>query len=124
MNRARSGAENICGGVMLTYQSVENVKVARIKKAGRVVWYFLFATMILVATFRIIIPGFVLIYQGAEPPAYTSGFSSEEEAAEYRKLLRYHGLSWDIAIIEEDPDGSLWFYRDGQRCRLQWPAGR
>lgn len=109
---------------MLTYQSVENVKVARIKKAGQVVGFFLFATVVLVALFHIIILGFVLIYQGAERPSYASGFASEEDAADYRRLLRYHGLSWDIAIIEEDQDGSLWFYRDGQRCRLQWPAGR
>lgn len=108
---------------MLTYQACENVLVSRLKVAGKIVGAIFVAAVIGAAVVHVIIPGFMLICRGAEPVA-DRGFASAEERAEYYRLLRYHGLLSDVAMVEEDPDGSLWFNRDDQRCRLQWPEGR
>ena len=47
-----------------------------------------------------------------------TGFDSEEERAEHLRLLRKHGLQYDVAFIYEDRIGK-YFIRDGKRCAFK-----
>lgn len=101
---------------MLTYQSCENVLIARAKKAAKVAAFIFFLAVCLTAIYHIILPGCRLIAQGAAPapvPVFT-----EADRAEHYRLLRKHGLDGDVSVLEIGKNGDLYFYRDGKRCRF------
>lgn len=104
---------------MLTYLACEDVAKSRLRKAGRVIGFVVVAAVVMVAVFHIIIPSFVMIARGGEPPAVEPAVLSESDRVEHSRLLLKHGLLWDVAVIEEDRDGSLWFWRDGKRCQFK-----
>jgi len=45
-----------------------------------------------------------------------AGFRSEEERAEYHRLLRKHGLQYDLAVIFNDSAGLYFINGKGELC--------
>jgi phage pi2 protein 07 len=48
------------------------------------------------------------------------GFNSYPERVAFQKLVRKHGLKWNVNVVWEE-DGEWVYYRenDGQRCKLK-----
>lgn len=103
---------------MLTYQSMENVLVSRLKRIGKIIGIALIITACLVALCHIIIPGCWVIAKGVEKPAIEPAAPlTDAEKAEQARLMKKHGLS-GVVVLEIGKDGQLYFYRDGQKCRF------
>lgn len=43
----------------------------------------------------------------------------QEEKVEYTKLLKKHGLLWEVSVIILKEDGSKWFKRQGKMIKFQ-----
>ena len=52
-------------------------------------------------------------------PVKSQQLIPEHRKAEFSRLIKKHGLYGKVAVIEiNQEDGTLWFMRDGQRCRF------
>lgn len=82
-----------------------------------IVMYVIIAITAILALVSIIIPGVIMIIEDQNNIQEPSVLPSSEKA-EYQRLLLKHGFAGKVSVIEIGTDGSLYFERDGERCRL------
>lgn len=61
---------------------------------------------------------FVLFLPATADPYDRPVFVTEADRAEHYRLLKKHGLQYDVAVIYKDRLG-WYFIRDGQRCAFK-----